>query len=199
MQKLVQIIYISRSTFDNTDEINKIEPNVIRILAKSRVNNRKNGLVGVLYFGDGAFFQCLEGTEEAINTLFAKLEKDPRHKDIKLISRKYISSLSFPNWAMKYALFDEKMGKYLKESGYQKFDPYFFTSEMTQRILSFLIEATDPISELQAINSSQGQEPISNRSATKNSDKNLIILALLLSVFACALAIAALLSVRGLI
>lgn len=51
MQKLVQIIYISRSTFDNTDEINKIEPNVIRILAKSRVNNRKNGLVGVLYFG----------------------------------------------------------------------------------------------------------------------------------------------------
>lgn len=100
---------------------------------------------------------------------------------------------------MKYALFDEKMGKYLKESGYQKFDPYSFTSEMTQRILNFLIEATDPISELQAINSSQGQEPICNRSATKNSDKNLIILALLLSVFACALAIAALLSVRGLI
>lgn len=56
MQKLVQIIYISRSTFENADAVNKIEPNVVRILAKSRVNNRRNGLVGVLYFGDGAFF-----------------------------------------------------------------------------------------------------------------------------------------------
>lgn len=96
-------------------------------MAKSRSNNRKNGLVGVLYFGDGSFFECLEGKEEAINTLFAKLEKDTRHKDLKLLSRKYTSSVSFPDWAMKYALFDEKIGKYLKENGYQNFYPYSFT------------------------------------------------------------------------
>jgi hypothetical protein len=84
MQKLVEIIYISRSTFETTNKINKIEPNFARILAKSRINNRRNGLVGVLYFGDGAFFQCLQGTEVGVETLFAKLEGDSRYKDIKL-------------------------------------------------------------------------------------------------------------------
>jgi hypothetical protein len=195
MQKLVQIIYISRSTFESTDAINKIEPNVVRILAKSRVNNRKNGLVGVLYFGDGAFFQCLEGDESAINTLFAKIENDPRHKDLKLISKKYISRLSFPDWAMKYAPLDEKMGKYLKENGYQNFDPYAFTPEMTQNILSLLIDAYDPTIEIESSYPSPALQPV-----LKSSNfKNLTVLSLCFSIFACAVSVAALMSVRGFI
>lgn len=195
MQKLVQIIYISRSTFESTDAINKIEPNVVRILAKSRVNNRKNGLVGVLYFGDGAFFQCLEGDESAINTLFSKIENDPRHKDLKLISKKYISRLSFPDWAMKYAPLDEKMGKYLKENGYQNFDPYAFTPEMTQNILSLLIDAYDPTIEIESSYPSPALQPV-----LKSSNfKNLTVLSLCFSIFACAVSVAALMSVRGFI
>ena len=48
MQTLIQIIYISRSTFTPSGLTMGIEPNVARILAKSRLNNRRNGLVGVL-------------------------------------------------------------------------------------------------------------------------------------------------------
>jgi hypothetical protein len=167
MQKLVQIIYISRSTFESTDAVNKIEPNVVRILAKSRINNRKNGLVGVLYFGDSAFFQCLEGEEDAVNNLFAKIEKDPRHKDIKLISKKYITSVSFPDWAMKYAPLDEKMGKFLKENGYQSFDPFLFTEEMTRKILSLLIDAYDPTIEIETGFVNQTQQPVSTLNMSK--------------------------------
>lgn len=195
MQKLVQIIYISRSTFETTDAINKIEPNVVRILAKSRTNNRKNGLVGVLYFGDGAFFQCLEGDEDAINNLFAKIEKDPRHKDVKLISKKHISRLSFPDWAMKYAPLDEKMGKYLKENGHQHFDPYAFAPEMIQKILSLLIDAYDPTLEIE----SSPQNPALQTEAKSSKAKNLNVLALFLSIIACALSAAALMSARGFI
>lgn len=195
MQKLVQIIYISRSTFETTDAINKIEPNVVRILAKSRTNNRKNGLVGVLYFGDGAFFQCLEGDEDAINNLFAKIEKDPRHKDVKLISKKHILRLSFPDWAMKYAPLDEKMGKYLKENGHQHFDPYVFAPEMIQKILSLLIDAYDPTLEIE----SSSQNPALQTEAKSSKAKNLNVLALFLSIIACALSAAALMSARGFI
>ncbi|HEY9268920.1 MAG TPA: BLUF domain-containing protein [Methylotenera sp.] len=195
MQKLVQIIYISRSTFENTDAVNKIEPNVVRILAKSRTNNRRNGLVGVLYFGDGAFFQCLEGDEDTVNTLFAKIEKDPRHKDVRLISKKHVSRLSFPDWAMKYALLDEKMGKFLKENGYQSFDPYVFRPEMTQKILNLLVDADDPIIEIEP-----AYPNASLQIASKSSNaKNLNVLSLFISITACALAAAALLSVRGFI
>jgi hypothetical protein len=195
MQKLVQIIYISRSTFENTDAINKIEPNVVRILAKSRINNRKNGLVGVLYFGDGAFFQCLEGEEDAINTLFAKIESDPRHKDVKLISKKYISRVSFPDWAMKYAPLDEKMGKYLKEHGYQSFDPYVFTPEMTQNILGLLVDAYDPTVEIESSYLNPVQQPVSKFIHLKNP----AVASLFFSIVACALSFAALLTVRGVI
>lgn len=195
MQKLVQIIYISRSTFENTDSVNKIEPNVVRILAKSRVNNRKNGLVGVLYFGDGAFFQCLEGEEEAVNSLFSKIEQDPRHKDVRLISKKYISRLSFPDWAMKYAPLDEKMRQFLQENNYQKFDPYAFSPEMTQNILSVLIDAYDPTIEID-VNTSAMVTAQSIQQAPSSSNK-LAALSLVLSAVACVLAIYAVLSVPG--
>ena len=75
MSRLIQIIYISRSSFITTTNSTEIEPNVARILAKSRVNNRKNGLVGVLYFGDGCFFQCLEGEETEVDKLYSKLDE----------------------------------------------------------------------------------------------------------------------------
>ena len=95
MTNLIQLIYISRSTFAPTEISNIIEPNVARILLKSRVNNKKNGLVGVLYFGDGCFFQCLEGEAEAVDQLYETLLKDTRHKDLKVFSRKAIDTLTF--------------------------------------------------------------------------------------------------------
>lgn len=148
MKKLLQIIYISKSTFESPGALNKIEPNVARILAKSRVNNRKNGLVGVLYFGDGVFFQCLEGEEEAVNNLLTKLVTDPRHKDIKVISKKYIDQLSFTDWAMKFAPLDGEITKFLKENGFKTFNPYQFSGEIINKFLNKLFSAIDPTIEL---------------------------------------------------
>lgn len=193
MQKLVQIIYISRSTFENTDTINKIEPNVIRILAKSRISNRKHGLVGVLYFGDGIFMQCLEGDEVAINGLFAKIEHDPRHKDIQLISKKYITKLSFPDWSMKYAPLDEKISRFLKAHDYQHFDPYAFSLETTHKFLNLLMDVHDPTME------TKPNTPASYAVLSLKHFRNPNTLSLSFSIVACALSIAALLSVRGVI
>jgi len=192
MQKLVQIIYISRSTFENADAVNKIEPNVVRILAKSRSNNRKNGLVGVLYFGDGVFFQCLEGEESAVNTLFSKIEQDPRHKDVQLISKKYVSKLSFPDWAMKYAPLDEKMRTFLKAHDYERFDPYQFSPEMTQKILSVLVDAYDPTVEIDTSTTAPIATQTANPAVT--SSNKLTVLALALSIMACILSVYAILA-----
>lgn len=138
MASLIRIVYISRSTFTPSSTGNDIEPNVARILAKSRINNRKNGLVGVLYFGDGCFFQCLEGESSAIDTLYAKLQQDPRHKDLKLLSRKSISKLSFIDWAMKYVPLESQMNQLLKQHGHQSFDPYKFDAEMVRQVMLLL-------------------------------------------------------------
>lgn len=152
MKNLIQIIYISRSTFVPSENSAGIEPNVARILHKSRSNNIKNGLVGVLYFGNGCFFQCLEGDETAVDTLYKKLEADPRHQDVRLLSKKRITDQSFANWAMKYVPIDQAMQKLLLDNGYVDFDPYIFNETMTQKVIELLMKASDPESKLAASN-----------------------------------------------
>ena len=144
MGTLVQIIYISRSTSVPGRPENGVDPMVARILAKSRSNNRRSGLVGVLYFGDGCFFQCLEGEESVVNALYAKLEQDPRHKDLKIISRKSISAPSFSDWSMKYVPVEQEVTRLLQSKGMTSFDPYQFDASTTQHVIDLLLRASEP-------------------------------------------------------
>jgi hypothetical protein len=147
MSQLIRIIYISRSTFTPTMSNAVIEPNVARILAKSRINNRRNGLVGVLYFGDGCFFQCLEGEQSAIDTLYARLQSDERHKDIQLLSRENISALSYAGWVMKFVPLEKEMTLLLKERGLKRFDPYRFDPVMVEKVMNLLRTSTNPTTD----------------------------------------------------
>ncbi|SHH06017.1 BLUF domain-containing protein [Massilia sp. CF038] len=147
MSKLVQIIYISRASAAPTKSGNAVDPVVARILAKSRANNRKNGLVGVLYFGDGCFFQCLEGDEAAVNTLYAKLEQDERHRDLKIISRTTIAAPTFKDWSMKYVPIEQDMAALLRRHRLASFDPYQFTPAMTADLIELLHKTPEPMPE----------------------------------------------------
>ena len=138
MSDLVQIIYVSRSTFTAMPAERGIEPSVARILAQSRVNNAKRGLVGALYFGDGCFFQCLEGRTVDVDRLYATLLQDPRHTDLKVLSRSPIERTSFTTWAMKYVPLDAPMKALLREFGLQTFDPYRFDDSIVAKVLDML-------------------------------------------------------------
>lgn len=135
---LVQIVYVSRSTFTSMPAELGIEPSVARILAQSRINNAKRGLVGALYFGDGCFFQCLEGRVEDVERLYAALLKDPRHTDLKVLKRRPIERTSFATWAMKYVPLDIPMKTLLRELGLQTFDPYRFDESAVAKVLEML-------------------------------------------------------------
>ena len=150
MQKLIQLVYISRSTFVPSQLSSGIQPNVARILLKSRANNEKNGLVGVLYFGDNNFFQCLEGEETAVETLYAKLLLDPRHKDLKIIIKKSIDALTFKNWSMKHVPLEKKMLSLLQAAGHKKFDPYKFNDETNAKVVDLLHEVKFSSDEIAA-------------------------------------------------
>ena len=51
MSNLVQLVYVSRALFPASNNPSAVEPEVAQILAVSRTNNKRNGLVGVLYYG----------------------------------------------------------------------------------------------------------------------------------------------------
>lgn len=194
MQKLIQIIYISRSSFPSSKSSDGIEPSVARILAKSRANNRKKGLVGVLYYGDGCFFQCLEGEEAAVDELYQTLLKDSRHRDLKLLSRRMISQLSFPDWSMKYVGVENEMKRLLAAHGLNKFDPYTFNTEMTHAVMGLLHIAGDPTettSRPRTVSSASAAATASSQRA--RSDNSLAKTAMLLSLAALAISILGLL------
>jgi hypothetical protein len=144
MGKIVQIIYISRATAGTPGAGQEVDPVVSRILAKSRANNRRHGLTGVLYFGNGCFFQCLEGDETAIDTLYAKLQQDDRHRDLKLISRRIVERPLFKEWSMKYVPVDKEMAALLGRNGMPAFDPYRFDAAVTHDVIALLQGAREP-------------------------------------------------------
>lgn len=64
-------------------------------------NNRTRGLTGVLMAAGGLFFQLLEGEPEAVDAVLADISRDPRHRDLLLLSEETAEHRLFPDWAMK--------------------------------------------------------------------------------------------------
>ena len=147
MAELQQLVYISRASFAPSRQGLGVEPEVGRILVQSRLNNPRRGLVGALYYGDGHFFQCLEGPSEAIDALYVKLLADTRHRDLKVLSRSNISRASFTDWAMKYVPGANEVKALLKKHGHARFDPYRFNPAAVRDMVTLLHRGSDASTE----------------------------------------------------
>ncbi len=145
--QLIRMSYASKATFKPFNAVDGVDKNVANILSIARRENRKNNLVGALYYGNGCFFQCLEGEKADIDTLYAKLEKDLRHTELKVLSVEPITQVGFSSWEMKYAQIDQEVRAFLKNHQFGKFDPYRFTPEMTAELIAVLQKADEGISD----------------------------------------------------
>ena len=142
---LVRIVYVSRSTVPPRPAELGIEPRVARILVQSRMNNPRRGLVGALYFRDGCFFQCLEGSEDAVDRLMATLRADPRHADLRVLARTPIERTGFSAWSMKYADIDAAMTELLGTRGRTTFDPYAFDAATVEAVVRLLRDGPEAV------------------------------------------------------
>lgn len=109
-----QIIYLSSSReYLSPEQINEL-------LTKSRENNLKNNITGVLLYFDRDFLQVLEGPKVAVLELFEKIIKDERHTGIITVFNKKITEKHFPEWNMGFAYTDYEKLRTL--SGFENFD-----------------------------------------------------------------------------
>ena len=76
------------------------------LLASSRINNPLEGVTGVLIFNGNSFMQILEGGEEAVDDLVARLRSDPRHSNMAIRDERMIAQRTFPDWSMAYLRLD---------------------------------------------------------------------------------------------
>ena len=93
---MIQLTYVSRAA----TEITAIE--LLAILAASRSHNRDAEITGMLVFGNGTFLQTLEGDSEAVEHLFEKIARDPRHADLDVLRRREIGSRRYSEWSMGF-------------------------------------------------------------------------------------------------
>jgi hypothetical protein len=143
MSKLVQLVYISRSNLPEMGRSDIIAPQVAQILGKSRRNNRSKGIVGALYYGNGFFYQCLEGEEPDLLALYEILKTDPRHTDLHIVSINPIAQKSFGEWEMKYVPAEKDINQMLSTFGMTKFDPYRFDERMNKQMLQLLLKGSE--------------------------------------------------------
>lgn len=90
-------------------------PDLEELGKKAFFNNQKLDITGALVHFAGLFFQIIEGSEENIDELFAKIRQDPRHKDILILKTETdVVQRHFPEWSMKIINLDRNADELIK-------------------------------------------------------------------------------------
>ncbi|HEX8214231.1 MAG TPA: BLUF domain-containing protein [Allosphingosinicella sp.] len=63
--------------------------------------NALDGITGLLVFDGARFLQIVEGSEDAIDNLVARLSRDPRHSALEIRDERPVEARSFPGWSME--------------------------------------------------------------------------------------------------
>ena len=95
-QEYFQLIYISAAVpgFD--------EHELPELLAVARENNKALSITGMLLYHNRSFIQVLTGPKESVESLFAKIECDPRHTNTRILYRGAVSGRSFNDLSMGF-------------------------------------------------------------------------------------------------
>jgi hypothetical protein len=91
---LVRLLYASRAADPVT------QPVIESILAQSRNHNPALGITGILCHGGDIYLQALEGGREAVNALYMKIARDPRHREVMLLHYAEVPERHFAGWTM---------------------------------------------------------------------------------------------------
>lgn len=77
------------------------------IVAVAQERNAPLGVTGVLLAYGEVFMQILEGPPEAVASTFARIERDPRHRDVVVLRRDEVARALFGGWSMRLLELDE--------------------------------------------------------------------------------------------
>ena len=75
------------------------------LLQQARQRNHSCGLSGHLVYRDDTFEQWIEGPPEALDAVWASIQRDPRHVEIELLSRHPVAQRIYPDWSMSFSTY----------------------------------------------------------------------------------------------
>lgn len=131
---LVRLLYASRAATPVTPDF------IDAILAKSRSQNPALGITGILCHGGDVFMQVLEGGREPVNSLYNKIVRDARHRDIAVLHFEEVTERAFAGWTMgQVNLAKINPSIVLKYSERAVLDPFAVSGKVSMALLEELI------------------------------------------------------------
>lgn len=97
-----QLVYVSQSVRKMSTE------DLHAILHTAKENNQHIDVTGSLFYNGGWFLQVLEGPLETLNALYKKIEKDPRHKNSRILYNEPAKFRTFTRWSMNMTNLDNR-------------------------------------------------------------------------------------------
>lgn len=96
MSPLVGLLYVS--------EISSLDSGYVEAIRKESVpNNERDDITGLLLFDGWSFCQYVEGTGVSIAALLRRLQRDARHKDLRILQYDAVEQRSFSGWRLGFA------------------------------------------------------------------------------------------------
>ncbi len=131
---IYQFVYMSRITstgLSGSSTLNDIAEISIK-------NNAADKITGILCYGNGYFFQCVEGTEQALTNLKNRILMDDRHKDMKTLDFSKISTRRFTGWSLRSIVLERWMISDPRAKALMPFKPYNWQSNEWCQFLNIL-------------------------------------------------------------
>ena len=73
------------------------------LLGVARGRNEREALTGLLVYQRGRFVQWLEGPHDALQAVWASIQRDPRHTEVERLHSPRLPQRLFPDWQMMFS------------------------------------------------------------------------------------------------
>lgn len=136
---IVRLCYHSTLAYTAPD----LRQKLMHILDDALDFNYHHDISGVLYYGNGYFFQCIEGGRAAIEQLYyEKIVPATTHNDVHLLHIDPIEHKQFKQWNMKFALPNAQLRRFFATvSADAGFNPALLNPKTRQQFLQLLHDA----------------------------------------------------------
>jgi hypothetical protein len=95
------IAYLSRTNKDFS------QSDISTLLVSARNNNAAHNVTGVLLYNTGFFFQYIEGCEDAITTIYERIQQARSHQILLEVFNDTVDELHFSSWHMGFCFAPE--------------------------------------------------------------------------------------------
>lgn len=130
----VRLAYASTATANPAH----IRNDLIQIFESAQQYNFNHQLTGVLLYGNGYFFQYIEGRKPEVDRLYQHLLKDLRHQGVSLLFYDVAEQLKFDQWGSCYTHFEPPIEHFFRQHQLAGFNPYLLNNQLIHSFLDML-------------------------------------------------------------